>query len=158
MSAFGFLISESLTRSISEIHAEWRGWRHRFCSQCFHWLHMMSKVCQTSNYHVPVAQFWVWDVLGFGGSKTGQKWKLTILAIIRIGSWWSRWGLKGLWRSPCQCNRKLGLDCCSRRKWGKSPILERQLCGHFSDLRTRSLYITYACQMNRNDLNFQNLP
>ena len=54
------------------------------------------------------ASFW-----GFSGVKI---WKLAILAILRVGSWWSRMGMNGINVNSCQHNKKLGLASCNRIK------------------------------------------
>ena len=57
------------------------------------------------------ASFW-----GFSGVKI---WKLAILAILRVGSWWSRMSMNGINVNSSQIIKKLGLSSCNSVKMVK---------------------------------------
>ena len=50
--------------------------------------------------------WWCASLRGFSGVKI---WKLAILAILRVGSWWSRMGMNGINVISCQNDKKVGV-------------------------------------------------
>ena len=83
------------------------------------------------------ASFW-----GFSGVKI---WKLAILAILRVGCWWTKMDMNGLNVNSCQNNKKVGVIQLQQCKKGENhSFLETYVQRRIKDLRTRSCIITYA--------------
>ena len=60
--------------------------------------------------------FWSWRYASFWGFSGVKNWKLAILCIIRVGSWWFWMGMNSVNINSCKHDKKLGLCRCNRVK------------------------------------------
>ena len=68
-------------------------------------------------------------------------------------------GINGVKINSCKNDKIVEVMQLQQGKKGENQsFLETYVQRQFKDLRTRSCIITYAPLINRNDLNFQNLP
>ena len=71
--------------------------------------------------------FWSWRYASFWGFSGVKNWKLAILCIIRVGSWWFWMGMNSVNINSCKHDKKLGLCRCNRVKRVKIPHFWRPM-------------------------------